>query len=57
MNQPDPLPAAAETAAPPNDIESRQDEVLRQLSELLAQLEKTIREAQVDRAAVKRPAA
>lgn len=57
MSDRESVPAALEPAAP-TDLESRQDEVLRQLSDLLQRLELTIREAQGDRARVaKRPAA
>lgn len=52
------LPNAPAEPAPPSDIESRQDEVLRQLSDLIGRLEQTIREAQPARSpGVKRPAA
>lgn len=58
MNDDEPisdLPAATDATG---DIESRQDEVLRQLNELLQRLEQTIHQAQAERRpAIKRPAA
>lgn len=58
MNDDEPISERSVGNDATGDIESRQDEVLRQLNELLQRLEQTIHQAQAERRpASKRPAA